>query len=214
VIATRLAVWSLLLSFVLAVAACGGDDDGGDAESVAATSAPTDAPSEPDAPATTLSTDGGPSEESTDDPSPEEEPDDSGSAPAENMATVTIGDKTYEFDAEAHLVGRCDPNFFGAFWVIAAPADGSTGNLEMLIVPEGDTSHDETSKIKVGVEDIDGRDWRADEDGGEGTPAGESGVVSATMEGNTVSGTASFVDVYAGDGATAEGTFQVTCPQP
>lgn len=215
--AGKLRALGLVFAFVLVVTACGGGDDTSSEEpeagvtttTAATTSAPTEsqaptttaAPAESQAPATTAPA-------GTDAP---EEPTGDGSALAANMAVVTIGDQTYEFDAEQSIVGRCDPDFFGAFWVIAGMADGSPGGLEMLIVPEG-TSHDETSKVKVNLKDSEERDWRADEDGGEGTPEGQSRVESFTIDGNTVSGTASFVDIYKGDDATAEGTFTATCP--
>ena len=42
--------------------------------------------------------------------------------------------------------------------------------------------------------------------------AGTSQVDSFTIDGTTATGTASFVDIYAGDDATAQGAFEVTCP--
>jgi hypothetical protein len=128
-----------------------------------------------------------------------------------NTATVTIDGQRYEFAAEG-VATRCNPDFFGTFWVIARTADGS-GTLEMLLVPEGNQTAGETSRVKVVVEDIAGRDWRADEDGGEGTPEGLSRVESFSIDGGKATGTALFVDVEMGDGATAEGTFEATCPE-
>lgn len=197
---------TLALACVLLLAACGGDGGGSDPDAVSDTTAEGETTIDAEVPATTQ-----PAEDE-----PSEAPEDDGEASSStdvNKAIVTIGDQTYEFDAEMHVVGRCDPDFFGAFWVIAAMADGSGGNLEMLLIPEGNTLHDETSKIKVDVEESDERDWRADEDGGEGTPAGESRVESINFDGGTVSGTATFVDVYSGDGVSAEGTFEATCPE-
>lgn len=198
----RRTIAGLVACFVLVAVACGDDGD-------------TDAGSEPEGTPTAETPDDSEGEEETDQPEDEQaDPaeDADGASVDANTAVVTVGDETYEFDVEAHVAGRCDPDFFGAFWVLAVTADGSNGNLEMFIVPEGNTNHDETSKIKVGVEDIDGRDWRADEDGGEGTPEGQSRVDSFTIDGDTVSGSATFVDVYAGDGATAQGEFTATCP--
>ncbi len=70
----------------------------------------------------------------------------------------------------------------------------------------------ETSRISVNLKDAEGRDWNADEVGGQGVTAGDSQVDLFTIDGNSVIGTASFVDIYAGDGATAQGTFAATCP--
>jgi hypothetical protein len=124
---------------------------------------------------------------------------------------ITVGDSRYEFDVEiAGPIGRCEPDFFGAFWVITGSADGTSG-LEMFIVPDGNSNHDETSRVAVNLNDSEGRDWRADADGGAGTPEGESQVDSFAIDGTTLSGTASFIDVCAGDGATAQGTFEATC---
>lgn len=125
---------------------------------------------------------------------------------------MTIGDSRYDYDVEMSVVGRCEVDFFGAFWVIASPADGSNGGLEMFIVPNGNPNHDETSRVSVNLKDAESRDWHADEDGGQGAAAGESRVESFTIDGTSVSGTASFVDIYTGDGATAQGTFEASCP--
>lgn len=131
---------------------------------------------------------------------------------AANKATVVIDGETYEFDVEMSVVGRCEADFFGAFWVIASAADGSNSSMEMFIVPEGDTTHNETPRLNVNLQDAEGRDWYADADGGNGVGEGLSQIDSFEIDGNTVSGTATFVDTYAGDGATAQGTFTATCP--
>jgi hypothetical protein len=205
-------MWIVLAVFALVAAACGGGDDSGTDTTAATTSAPATTAA-PGAPATTAPGQPTPTTAPPATAAPEEPSNGGGGgSTAPNMAIVTVGDKTYEFDVEQSIVGRCDPNFFGAFWVIANLADGSNGNLEMFFVPEGDTNHNETSRIRVGVENIDGRDWRADEDGGQGAVEGESRVESVEWNGNTISGTASFVDLEVGDGATATGTFEATCP--
>lgn len=195
---------AFVLAFALVFASCGGGDDGSEPTTTAAGGSET----------TTTALDTTEAPAATTAPPETEPPSDDGETPSgdANKATVTVGDTTYEFDVEASIVGRCDPDFFGAFWVIAAATDGTNGSLEMFIIPEGNTNHDETSKIKVNAKDSDERDWRADADGGEGTPEGESSVDSFEIDGNTVTGTASFVDIYAGDGATAQGTFTATCP--
>ncbi len=189
------------LSIALLVASCGG---GGTEDTTAA----------PDAPATTATaetTTAAPAESTTTTTSAPEGAGNQSSGAA-NLATVTIDGQEYQFDAEMSIVGRCDADFFGAFWMIAAAADGSDASLEMFIVPEGNTNHDETSRLNVNLKDAEGRDWNADADGGQGVTAGTSQIDSFTIDGTTVTGTASFVDIYAGDGATAQGTFTATCP--
>ena len=190
--------WILLLVLGLLTAACGG---GGDDATADSNPSPTTSPSNEasDQPGTTA-----PADEPADKPA-----DEPGSSSDGNKGVVTIGDQTYEFDADASIVGRCEPDFFGAFWFIGTGPDGT--GLGMLIIPEEAVNHSETSTITVNLKDSEDRNWRADEDGGEGATAGEGSVTSFTVDGNTVSGTASFVDTYGPDGATAEGTFTATC---
>jgi len=189
------------LSIALLIASCGG---GGTEDTTAA----------PDAPTTTAApgaTTAAPTESTT---TTTAAPEDDGSQPsgAANQATVTIDGQDYQFDVDMSVVGRCDPDFFGAFWVIASAADGSSASLEMFLVPEGNANHDETSRISVNLKEAEERDWNADADGGQGVTAGTSQVDSFSIDGNTVTGTASFVDIYTGDDATAQGTFTAICP--
>jgi hypothetical protein len=194
-------VW--LIAVALVASACGGS------ESEPGTTAPAETTTAAPGDDTTTTAPGATTE------APDETTTTAAEAPSgdigEGVATVTVGDTTYDFEVAASIVGRCDPDFFGAFWVIASMADGS-GGLEMFIIPEGNTNHDETSKIKVNAKDADERDWRADADGGEGTPEGESSVNDFEIDGNTVTGTASFVDIYQPGDEKAEGTFTATCP--
>lgn len=196
----------LLLGAVVLLASCGGGD--GDEESSPTTAAQDSTTTVADAGSGTTEAPDDPAEES------EDQAGESGSpaASAANKASVTIGDTRYDFDVEASVVGRCDPDFFGAFWVIASGTDDPNSSLEMFIVPEGNANHDETSRVAVNLQDAEGRDWRADEDGGGGVDAGVSRVESFAIDGTSVSGTVSFIDTYGGDGATAEGTFEATCP--
>ena len=194
-------VW--LMALALVASACGGSESEPDTTAAAETT--TAAPGDD----TTTTAAGATTE------APAETTTTAAEAPSgdigDGVATVTVGDTTYEYEVAASIVGRCDPDFFGAFWVLAAAPDGS-GGLEMFIIPEGNTNHDETSKIKVNAKDSDERDWRADADGGEGTPEGLSSVDSFEIDGNTVTGTASFVDIYQPGDETAQGTFTATCP--
>jgi hypothetical protein len=198
-----------LVGLALLGAACGGGDDGVDDGAEAVTDAGAETSGADDA--ADPGTDG--AETDGDDDAASDAVEEAAAEPAAaGRAVVTIDGQTYEFDPEASMVGRCDADFFGAFWVIAGLADGSSGGLEMLLVADGDPNHDETSRVTVDLEALTGRDWRADEDGGQGAAAGESRVESFTVDGTTATGTATFVDVYAGDGATTQGEFEVTCP--
>ena len=207
----RLRRLCLVLALALISASCGGGDGSDDTTAAPATTAATTtaAPSSGGEATTTAAPATTTTEALPEDPGGPDDP-----PPADaNKATVVVGDKTYEFSVDAHLVGKCDPNFFGAFWVIAASADGSGGNLEMFIVPEGNTNHDESSRVVVDAKQADERDWHANADGGQGAQPGTSSVDSFTIDGNTVSGTASFIDIYIGDDATAQGTFTATCAE-
>ena len=198
----------LMMGLALVIASCGGDSAEDDPTTTAAVNAPASTA------ATTTTSPTASTEAPAETTAAPEEPEDSGSGSglAPNQITVTIDGAEYMFDVEKNVVGRCDPDFFGAFWVIASAADGSSASLEMFLVPDGNTNHDETSRLSVNLKDAEGRDWNADEDGGQGVTAGTSQIDSFAIDGNSVTGSASFVDIYAGDGATAQGTFEATCP--
>jgi hypothetical protein len=198
---------SLVMSLGLLVASCGGDDDSAATSEASIPRSTVATPPATEAPAAATEA---PATAPAEPQQPEDQP--SGAGSSANQAVVSIDGADYQFDVEMSIVGRCEADFFGAFWVIAGAADGSSGSLEMFIVPDGNTNHDETSRIAVNLKDAEGRDWNADEDGGGGVAAGDSRVDSVTIDGKTVTGTASFVDIYAGDGATARGTFAATCP--
>ena len=141
-----------------------------------------------------------------------------------NVATVTIGDQTFEFDANPEgPITDCNPDFFGAFWVVGGDPDGNSLNL--LLPAEGDANFDDPPSVRV-VDRGTGADWTADvsllETGNyeDVLDAGDSQVDSYTVEGNTASGTATFVDenqIFAVLGGTADsvepvtGAFEVTC---
>lgn len=140
-----------------------------------------------------------------------------------NTGTVTIGDTTWEFDATPGTLKQCDPDFFGAFWVIGESPDGD--GVTILLPPSDDPNFEDPPSVRVGVND-GGPDFTADpsilETGNYDTviSEGDSQVDSFTVDGNTASGTATFVDeqaIFAALGGAADdpepvrGSFEVTC---
>jgi hypothetical protein len=198
----------------LALAGCGGDDD---ADS-GAPAEPAAEPAEDDAAA--------PASEPANEPAvdePAEEPDTATGAPpatglGDNVAVVTVGDQRYEFDVTPGSIQRCDPDFFGAFWVLGKDADGN--GIDMMIPPEGDPNFEDAPYINVGDNTVD-IEWVADPDREmAGVDPGESQVDSSAVDGTYISGTATFVDLnatYAFQGGVGDepqpvtGTFEVLC---
>lgn len=215
-------LFALVTVLVLLLAACGGDttetDDGGE-DNVETTQPATTEPAGND--------DDGSDDTvppSDDDGDTGESDDDSGDPgePGANMATVTIGDTTWEFDADPEgTITDCDPDFFGAFWVIGEAEDGS--GLNLLLPPEGDPNFEDPPNVRV-TDQSSEADWTADETLIETYPdalaEGDSQVDSYTVDGNTASGTATFVDenqIFAVLGGSLDavepvtGTFEVSC---
>lgn len=132
-----------------------------------------------------------------------------------NVATVTIGDRTLEFDVTPGGIQRCDPEFFGAFWVLG-------GGLDMLLVAEDHPDHDPPS-IKIDDPDDPDVEWWAaaeinDSLGAEVVPEGASQVDAISIDGNTATGTATFIErsaINTIDPPTVPepvaGSFEVTC---
>ena len=140
-----------------------------------------------------------------------------------NTGSVTIDDTTWEFDATPGALKRCDPDFFGAFWVIGESPDGD--GVTILLPPTDDPNFEDPPSVRVKVND-GGPDFTADpsilETGDYDTviSEGDSQVDSYTVDGNTASGTATFVDeqaIFAALGGAADdpepvrGSFEVTC---
>jgi len=140
-----------------------------------------------------------------------------------NVATVTIGDKTYEADVDPEeLLQRCDPDFFGGFWALG-------GGVEIVLPPADDPDFTDSPRIAV-KDEASGLEWIADpsasslgslsgDDYDFKIPEGDSQVDSFTVDGNTATGTATFIEQEAyyqwtGGGDQPEpvqGTFEVTC---
>jgi len=203
----RSSIWGLFVkrfwviaAIGLVTAACGGTvvESGDDAT---ATTAPADdgAPAATSAPATQAP------------------------ATAVNVATVTIGDKTYEADVDPEeLLQRCDPDFFGGFWALG-------GGVEISLPPPDDPVTDDPPRVTV-KDEASGLEWIADpsasslgslsgDDYDFKIPEGDSQVDSYTFDGNTATGTATFIEQEAyyqwtGGGDQPEpvqGAFEVTC---
>lgn len=205
---------ALYVVVAVVVAACGGSGPAPEEESssdVTATMAPETTVADGDvaAPTTTLTPD---------------DQSDVGSSPGSNVATVTIGDTTWEFDANPDgPITDCDPDFFGAFWVVGEADDGS--GLSLLLPPEGDSNFEDPPSVRV-TDGATEADWTADvtlvdtANYSEILTEGDSQVDSWTIDGNSVSGTATFVDenqIFAVLGGTLDsvdpvaGSFEVSC---
>lgn len=207
----RIAALSVVV--VMAVAACGGSAPVSEEESssdVTSTMAPETTQGDSDGTAMTTTP---PSDEA-----------DGGSSPGSNVATVTIGDTTWGFDADPEgPITDCDPAFFGAFWVVGEAEDGSS--LSLLLPPEGDPNFDDPPSVRVADRATEA-DWTADvtlietANYADVLSDGDSKVDSWTIDGNTVSGTATFVDenqIFAVLGGSADavepvtGSFEASC---
>jgi hypothetical protein len=193
---------------VLVLAACGGgDDDAGEPtpdEPAAATEAADEPADEPTA------------EEPASDEPPPEEPADDAPAAGDNMARVTIDGTTYEVDVSLGPAPQCDPDFFAAF--LASGGDPQ-GFFYTLLPPLDDPNHTDPPNVSLRVNDGE-FEWIADPSKQmSGVEPGESQVDEFTVNGNTVSGTATFVELnetyaHSGGGPKAQpvtGTFEVSC---
>jgi hypothetical protein len=203
---------------VLVLAACGGDDDAGEPtadEPAAATgdaNEPADEPAaeEPQADASE------PADEPAAEELPADEPAADGPAVDDNMASVTIDGTTYEVDVSLGPAPRCDSDFFAAFLVSGGD---SQGFFYALLPPPGDPNHTDPPNVSLRVNDGE-FEWIADPSKQmSGVEPGESQVDEFTVDGNTVSGTATFVELnetyaHSGGGPKAPpvtGTFEVSC---
>jgi hypothetical protein len=135
-----------------------------------------------------------------------------------NLAVIQIGDNRYEADVTPGAIQRCDPNFFGSFWVIGYIGDDVGATLEMLLSPDDLDEELGMDEPYVRVGDPEGGyDWQADPEfaATNDLPTGASQVDSFEVVGNRVTGTATFVDANAvyggGEVESVPGTFEVVC---
>lgn len=202
----------MLLALSLVIGACGGDDGTADTEA-SSTNNTNQSELGDDAAADTTA--------------PVEEPaDDDGDEPVNagpvNVATVTVGDKTYEADVTPGNLQRCDSDFFNAFWALG-------GGMELFLPPPDDPNHSDAPRVVV-KDDASGLEWIADpsasslgslsgDDYDFKIPEGDSQVDSFSVDGNTATGSATFIEQeeyfqWTGGGDQPEpvqGTFTVTC---
>jgi len=192
----------------LVLAACSGGDDSTDTvadEPAAATDDTTDqaaADSSADEPAT---------DESAADEPVVDEP-----VTGDSVASVTIDGTTYEVDVSLGPAPQCDPDFFAAFLVSGGDPDGF---FHALLPPPDDPNHTDPPSVSLRVNNGD-LEWIADPSKQMfGVEEGESQVDSFTVDGNTASGTATFVELnetyaHSGGGDKAQpvtATFEITC---
>lgn len=206
--------WAMALVVIMVAAACGGDPS--------EVSQPTEAE-----PSTSAGEDpGGAQDGQLDDPT------DTPSAP---VATVSIGDETFTFSHEGFAASsNCRPDDNGTFHALLLLVDENgdltvRSDLDLTLLHEGtvpDANTKNSVRVRLGHLDDGSLDyspgWFADAASTEqfGYPPGASQVDSFVIDGNTATGTATFVDGES-DAAFArgevdsvesvQGTFTVTC---
>ena len=204
----------LVVAMVLVAAACGGGESASD-----------NTPADDGASATTTSDpSSGTSASETDDGEPGDPAPSGVSGIGEG--TVTINGETYLFGEAGFPALQCEPDMFGVFFVVLQQVDSSgsevpDGLLTLTLLLEGTdpavVGQDNTARLTIG-----GEDWIAEpEDIAErGLDPGTSQVDSYTIDGSSVSGTATFYEeesYFATTGGstdpivTAQGSFDVTC---
>lgn len=190
---------------VLVLGACGGSDGSPNADEPAA--ATEDANEPADEPA---------GDEPAGDEPPAEEPASDEPAVGDNMASVTIDGTTYEVDVSLGPAPQCNSDFFAAFLVSGGD---SQAFFHGLLPPPDDPNHTDLPNVSLRVNDGE-FEWIADPSKQmSGVEPGESQVDEFTVDGNTVSGTATFVELnetytHSGGGPKAQpvtGTFEASC---
>ena len=134
-------------------------------------------------------------------------------------ASITIdGDTIDVMSFEDSLIQRCDPDFFGGFWVIllSDPDPANQPDSVEMAFPGGDFTDPPRIRVVTNQGDVE---WLADEsDIPDGAPDPN---IQWTVDGNTVTGSAtlyeenSFFAFGAGqvdELLTAEATFEASCP--
>jgi hypothetical protein len=208
----------LIVGMVLLIAACGGesgdetpDTDAADTpDTTAAGSADTTAaPQVEDAPAATTT---------TAPPAAEGEESTGGDV---STGSATVAGETYEFLDTGFPGLQCEPSSFGvAFIAGLQSAEENNGVIGSITVGIPFPGQEETAGILPAVIVSDGEtEWIADPEHAElnGIPTGSSQVDSYEIDGNTISGTATFYEEsssFTGNEAdlvVEQGSFEVTC---
>lgn len=218
----RRPISTIVVIMTMLIAACGGSGDEGepDASEVATTQADlsdaTAGEQEPTPDTTAPAANDG-------------EDGDTTSGAESHFATATIDGETYIFGDTGFAAQRCSPSTFGMFFVVLYMVDDQgnpdiEGGVLNVVLPHDDTDPEELDQwpeLTVSIADPD-REWIADEKAAEefDIDPGVSQVDSYTIDGNRVSGTASFYesDSYwamlggqADELEVAQGTFEVIC---
>lgn len=197
-------ITTILLTLAVIAAACGGSDSAEDTPATTAAKATTTRAPADDSPATTTA-----APATTQGPAPA----------AEGKATVTIGDLTWEFALTGDPREQCFPDLGGTFLFAAFKEEA--GNQLALWIEVPDSGPIE---VQAGSPLIAEGMWIADATVYDRFPDLEPGVGgSASKNGNTVSGTATFYEdrsltetLQTGEPyATGlrTGTFTATCPE-
>lgn len=208
-------VLTLSLVMLLLVAACGGGsgDEGtdepateGNGGQTATTDADTDDSGQTPTTAATSGTDS----------------DDQGSSVDVSVGTVTVAGETYHF-ADTGFPGlQCMPSSFNvAFLAALRQVDENGGELDgSLSVGIPFKGEEETAGIMPELDaSVGDLDWIANPEHADlnGIPAGSSQVDSYEIDGDTVTGTATFYEENSsygdGDLVVEQGTFEVTCAE-
>ena len=195
----------------LVATGCGADDDG--ADDTVTTEGPAEGPDAEDEgqqPAATgeLADEAqGPVEAPADD-----ESEGAVSSGGPNEAIITVGDQTFEFEWETSSIQLCDPDFFGGFVAIAATT-AEADSFDAEFAEEGTPGFEDRSpRIEVSGAEMH---WTADPDETSGTmhETWPAKVDSFEIDGNRVSGTATFVgNTEIGEEPVGiPGTFDITC---
>ena len=140
-------------------------------------------------------------------------------AAAGGTASITIGGDTIEvMSFEDSLVQRCDPDFFGGFWVIlfSDPDPASQPDHVEMAFPGGDFT--DPPRIRV-MTDRGESEWLADESNVPDEAPDPN--IQWSVDGNTVSGSVTLYEEnslfafragLADELLTAEAAFEATCP--
>ncbi len=176
------------------------------------------------------STDSPATEPPTGDANPSISPSDDGSTDAGSPTVDGVGAASVTLDGETYLFGdtgrpglQCKADFLGVY-LLSLPEVDEAGNavpdgasLSIALLQDG-TDPDVVGQLPEATLSIraTSEDWIASEEFDDNLPEvepGNSQVDDYTIDGNTASGTATFIErySYATDQKTAKGTFTATC---